>query len=72
MIGTGLITSFRKKWKSRRKLLNPCFNYAILKNFVPVMNEQTQVLVKRFKEETSKDFTDIFSLISACTLDVIC
>ncbi|GFQ63977.1 cytochrome P450 4V2, partial [Trichonephila clavata] len=70
VFGTGLFTSNGALWKSRRKMTNPCFRYDILKEYVPSLNEHAQVLVKRLKEETDKDFTRISRLLSHYAFDV--
>ncbi|GFT27442.1 transposable element Tcb2 transposase [Trichonephila clavipes] len=72
LFGTGLLTGNGTLWKSRRKMMNPCFRYDTLKDYVPSLNEHAQVLVKRLKEETDKDFTRISRLLSHCAFDVIC
>ncbi|CAL1275672.1 unnamed protein product [Larinioides sclopetarius] len=72
ILGYGLVTSGNGKWKSRRKLLNPCFHSEILRDFMAVMNTQTRILVSRLQKETSKDSIDIVVPLSLCTLDVIC
>ncbi|GIZ01910.1 cytochrome P450 4V2 [Caerostris extrusa] len=71
-LGTGLLTSHGSKWKSRRKLLTPSFHFEILKDFLPVFNEQSQILVKHLQSEITKDFTDIATPITLCSLDIIC
>ncbi|GBN92247.1 Cytochrome P450 4V2 [Araneus ventricosus] len=69
---TGLLTSHGSKWKSRRKLLTTAFHFDILKDFLPVFNEQSQILAERLKKETTKDFTNIIKPVTLCTLDIIC
>ncbi|KAF8783292.1 Cytochrome P450 4c3 like protein [Argiope bruennichi] len=71
-LGTGLLTSHGSKWKSRRKLLTNAFHFDILKDFLPVFNEQSQILAKRLKNEITKDFTNILKPVTLCTLDIIC
>ncbi|XP_054715982.1 cytochrome P450 4V2-like [Uloborus diversus] len=71
-LGTGLLTSHGSKWKSRRKLLTPSFHFDILKDFLPVFNEQSMSLVQLLKAETKKPWTDIIMPITLCTLDIIC
>ncbi|GFY67870.1 cytochrome P450 4V2 [Trichonephila inaurata madagascariensis] len=69
-IGTQLCGA--EKWKSRRKLLVPCFHSELLRNFVAVMNKEAIILVKRLQEETDQDYTDIDLLLSLCAMDIIC
>ncbi|XP_042911172.1 cytochrome P450 4V2 [Parasteatoda tepidariorum] len=71
-LGTGLLTSHGQKWKSRRRLLTPAFHFDILKDFLPVINERSRLLVKILEEETTKDYTSIVSPITLCSLDIIC
>ncbi|GFT35172.1 cytochrome P450 4V2 [Nephila pilipes] len=71
-LGTGLLTSYGSKWKSRRKLLTPSFHFEILKDFLPIFNEQSRVLVRQLRNEVTKDSTDIVMPITLCSLDVIC
>ncbi|GFU04243.1 cytochrome P450 4V2, partial [Nephila pilipes] len=71
-VGTGLLTSHGPKWKSRRKLLTPSFHFEILKDFLPIFNEQSQVLVKKLRNEVTNDSTDIVMPITLCSLDIIC
>ncbi|GIX85776.1 cytochrome P450 4V2 [Caerostris darwini] len=71
-LGTGLLTSHGSKWKSRRRLLTPSFHFEILKDFLPIFNEQSQVLVKCLQRDTTKDSTNIVTPITLCSLDIIC
>ncbi|XP_053202706.1 cytochrome P450 4C1-like [Panonychus citri] len=72
-LGTGLLTSTGNKWRSRRKLLVPAFHFKILHDFVPVFNEQGNVMVDRLREiARSGQPIDIVPVVTACTLDIIC
>jgi cytochrome P450 len=71
-LGKGLLTSTGPLWRNRRKLLTPAFHFKILEDFLPIFNEQSDVLVKVLREATDKEFIDIFDVIIPCTLDVIC
>ncbi|XP_035223416.1 cytochrome P450 4V2-like [Stegodyphus dumicola] len=71
-LGTGLLTSCGPKWKSRRRLLTPSFHFDILKDFLSVFNEQSQIFVKLLEEETKKPWTDVIMPVTLCTLDIIC
>ena len=71
-LGTGLLTSAGSKWRSRRKMLVPAFHFKILHDFVPVFNEQADILVKRIRAKGDGVIEDIIPLVTACALDVIC
>ncbi|GFS43463.1 zinc finger BED domain-containing protein 5, partial [Trichonephila inaurata madagascariensis] len=72
LFGTGVVSSKGTKWKSRRKMMNPCFRYDILKDYIPTINQHAQILVERLKVEADKDFTKISRFLSHCSFDAIC
>ncbi|GBN49436.1 hypothetical protein AVEN_24309-1 [Araneus ventricosus] len=67
-----LFGSAGDKWKTQRKMLNPCFRSDILKEHLLIINEQSQILVKLLEGETEKDSTKISKFLSDCTFDIIC
>ncbi|GBN56794.1 Cytochrome P450 4V2, partial [Araneus ventricosus] len=71
LIGSGLITSKGDKWKSRRRLLMPCFHTNMLRRFLTNFNEGAQKLVTSLQEETKNDFTFIANPIKLCALEII-
>ncbi|GBL99718.1 Cytochrome P450 4C1, partial [Araneus ventricosus] len=62
----------RTKWRKHRKLLTPTFHFSILKNFIPVFQEQSEILVSKLQLRVQESWIDALPLISSCTLDVIC
>ncbi|KAH7638174.1 cytochrome P450 4c3 [Dermatophagoides farinae] len=74
-LNEGLLTSASDKWRSRRKLLTPTFHFNILKQFLPIMNEQAQILSRIINDRQLKaggnGYLDIVPLITNATLDVI-
>ncbi|KAM4050011.1 cytochrome P450 4V2-like [Anomaloglossus baeobatrachus] len=70
-LGTGLLTSTGKKWHSRRKMITPTFHFAILSEFLEVMNEQSKVLVEKFKVKMDKEAFNCFMDVTLCALDII-
>lgn len=71
-LGTGLLTSSGSKWRSRRKLLTPAFHFRILEDFLPAVNDQSNVLVRKLGELGKDCSCDIVPLITLCALDIIC
>lgn len=71
-LGTGLLTSTGEKWRSRRKMITPTFHFAILNDFLEVMNEQGNILVKKLENHVDKESFNIFMDITLCALDIIC
>jgi cytochrome P450 family 4 len=71
-LGTGLLTSFGKKWHSRRKILTPAFHFKILDDFIDIFHEQSIILGDKLEKELGNDKFNIFPYVTLCTLDIIC
>ncbi|XP_076340278.1 cytochrome P450 4C1-like [Tachypleus tridentatus] len=71
-LGSGLLTSFGSKWRRRRKLVTPAFHFRILEDFIPMFNEQSQILVEKLRQAQSEKWVDIAEYVTLCTLDIIC
>nr|XP_054921506.1 cytochrome P450 4V2-like isoform X1 [Dermacentor andersoni] len=72
-LGTGLLTSPKRKWRARRKLLTPAFHFKLLDDFVPVMVEHSRAFSNRLRTLSQQQAPlDVVPLVSCCTLDVVC
>ncbi|XP_023232218.1 cytochrome P450 4C1-like [Centruroides sculpturatus] len=71
-LGDSLFLSSGEKWKKRRKLLMPAFHFCILENFLPVMDEQSRIMVDKLMELKDKEWIDFTPLMARCALDIIC
>ncbi len=71
-LGNGLLLNNRLFWKERRRMLTPAFHFKILEQFIPIMNEQTNILVNNLRKTIRQPFIDIREPIVECTLDIIC
>jgi len=60
------------KWRSRRKMITPTFHFAILNDFLEVMNEQGGILLEKLEKHVDKEPFNIFTDITLCALDIIC
>lgn len=69
---TSLITSKSIIWKHNRKMLNPCFNFNIIKSFLPIFNEESRTMIDVMKTNLGKGSFDMFRYGAACSLDMIC
>lgn len=45
------VKSTGDKWKKNRKMLTPTFHFKILEDFLPIMNENTKILVELLEDE---------------------
>ncbi|CAF3681752.1 unnamed protein product [Rotaria sp. Silwood1] len=63
-----------KKWKTRRRIITPSFHDTnLLANCMDTFNEQLDIGLKYFQKLADQSIeTDLYPLISAWTLDVIC
>jgi len=69
----GLVTSHGDRWRRKRKLLTPTFHFDILKDFVTVMNEHTDIFIQHIEKEVNCGrFIDLQKRLKLFTLDVIC
>ncbi|XP_030740423.2 cytochrome P450 4V2 [Echinops telfairi] len=71
-LGQGLLTSTGNKWRARRKMLTPTFHFTILEDFLDVMNEHANVLVKKLEKHVNQEAFNCFFYITLCALDIIC
>lgn len=71
-LGDGLLLSGGARWARSRRLLTPAFHFDILKPYVQIYNEATDLLVKQVSQyaDTGNSF-ELFEVISMCTLDII-
>ncbi|CCD68717.1 CYtochrome P450 family [Caenorhabditis elegans] len=71
-LGISILTSQKEQWRPKRKLLTPTFHYDILKDFLPIFNEQSKILVQKMCSLGAEEEVDVLSVITLCTLDIIC
>ncbi|KAI6172966.1 hypothetical protein M3Y98_01031400 [Aphelenchoides besseyi] len=72
-LGTGLLISDGRKWRSRRKLLTPAFHFNILQKFQTIHDEEAKIFVQQVRKfaDTNKTF-DAYPFLKRCALDIIC
>lgn len=69
-LGRGLLIAKGSHWKSHRRLLDPVFASTKLQSFLPQMNEQVELMLKRI-ESSSMRTIDIRPLMDDVSLDMI-
>lgn len=70
-LGRGLLTNTGDGWRQKRKLLTPAFHFRILNDFIPIIDDNSRVLVDILRPIEGQ-VVDIRPMITACTLDIIC
>jgi len=70
-LGTGLLTSYGSKWKTRRRIITPSFHFSILNTFSSIFESHSEELVHRFNESKGKP-VDIQPIVGLVTLQSIC
>ncbi|ULT96287.1 hypothetical protein L5515_011816 [Caenorhabditis briggsae] len=71
-LGRSILTSRKDQWRPKRKLLTPTFHYDILKDFLPIFNEQSKIMVQKMCYMGKDENIDVLSTVTLCTLDIIC
>uniref|UniRef100_A0AAG5CX59 Cytochrome P450 n=1 Tax=Anopheles atroparvus TaxID=41427 RepID=A0AAG5CX59_ANOAO len=69
-LGNGILLDHGSSWFANRRALTGAFHFKILDSYVPVFEEQAEVLVRKLLANAGK-VVDIFPLAKLYTLDVI-
>ncbi|KFB40893.1 AGAP002417-PA-like protein [Anopheles sinensis] len=69
-LGNGILLDHGSSWFANRRALTGAFHFKILDSYVPVFEEQADVLVRNLLASCGKP-VDIFALAKLYTLDVI-
>ncbi|KAK3587339.1 hypothetical protein CHS0354_011320, partial [Potamilus streckersoni] len=71
-LGRGLLIADGTRWARSRRLLTPAFHFDVLKPYIDVYNNASDLLLENLEKyaRTGKCF-ETFQLISLCTLDII-
>ncbi|XP_075472379.1 cytochrome P450 4B1-like [Ascaphus truei] len=71
-IGRGLLVLSGPKWFQHRRLLTPGFHYDVLKPYVKLISDSTQVMLDKWEKLITKDSTvELFHHIGLMSLDSI-
>ncbi|XP_019648008.1 PREDICTED: phylloquinone omega-hydroxylase CYP4F2-like [Branchiostoma belcheri] len=68
-LGDGLLTTAGAKWFRNRRLLTPGFHFEILKPYVRLFSESTNVMMTNWEQLESGCTIDVFHHMSLMTLD---
>nr|AZR39458.1 cytochrome P450 [Agasicles hygrophila] len=71
-LGTGLLTSTGKKWKTRRRLISPSFHFSILETYIEIFDNVSEIFIQKLNKEVGQSSVDLSPLTTSCTLDIIC
>ncbi|KAL8164626.1 UNVERIFIED_CONTAM: hypothetical protein K2H54_054371 [Gekko kuhli] len=70
-LGDGLLLSAGKKWGRHRRMLTPAFHFDILKPYLKIFNQSTDIMHGKWRKLTTAGAVsmDMFEQISLMTLD---
>uniref|UniRef100_A0A0N5BE61 Cytochrome P450 n=1 Tax=Strongyloides papillosus TaxID=174720 RepID=A0A0N5BE61_STREA len=72
-LGHGLLISDGDKWRQKRKLLTPKFNYNMLKGYFKVYNDESRILMGKFEPYSESGVeVNAFEYAKRAVLDIIC
>ncbi|XP_020289589.1 cytochrome P450 4C1-like [Pseudomyrmex gracilis] len=71
-LNDGLLTSTGSKWHNRRKLLTPAFHFTILRQFLDILIEESDRMIKSLKDNEEPVIKDLVPFLSKHTLNAIC
>lgn len=59
-------------WKPIRKNLNTSFNSKVIRSFMPIFNEKSDILLEKLKERENDMEFEITPYTTITTLDIVC
>lgn len=60
-----------ERWYKLRKLITPAFHFQTLERFIPIFDEQTQVLVDKLASIPKNESVNVLPIFQAFALDVV-
>ncbi len=61
------------RWMQRRRMITPTFHFDILKSYLPIINEHTDILIQLLENKVNlEEEIDAFEIMNLTTLDIIC
>ncbi|KAL0278240.1 UNVERIFIED_CONTAM: hypothetical protein PYX00_000111 [Menopon gallinae] len=71
ILGQGLLNARGDIWRKHRKIIAPTFHPTLLKHFVKIFSQQSQVLVQVLERAADGKAFNVFPYIRNCSLDLI-
>ncbi|XP_067658778.1 ultra-long-chain fatty acid omega-hydroxylase-like [Haliotis asinina] len=71
-LGEGLLIANGERWARSRRLLTPAFHFDILKPYILINNQATDILLDKISKTSKAGKTfEVFNVISLCALDIL-
>lgn len=67
----GLLINGGDVWRVHRKILNPSFYFNVLKDYIPIFDEKSRILVNNLECKVGSGEINAFDYLSACSLETI-
>lgn len=71
IINQGSLFGELDAWQRHHKIIEPFFGTLAVKNFIPIFNEKSKILVKNLERKLNKEEFDVFRDVAALTLEMI-
>lgn len=70
-LGNSLVIANGDRWHKLRKLITPAFHFQTLERFIPIFEEQADILVKKLASIATKESINVLPVFQAFALDVV-
>lgn len=71
-LGNSLVITHGDRWHKMRKLITPAFHFQTLERFIPIFEDQTEILLEKLRGVAKEGETvDAFPIYHAFALDVV-
>lgn len=60
-----------ERWYKLRKLISPAFHFQALERFIPIFEEQADILVEKLASIATKESVNVLPIFQAFALDVV-
>lgn len=66
-----MVVTNGERWFKLRKLITPAFHFKTLERFIPIFEEQTQVLLEKLSNIPINESVNVLPIFQAFALDVV-
>uniref|UniRef100_A0A182PZB4 Uncharacterized protein n=1 Tax=Anopheles epiroticus TaxID=199890 RepID=A0A182PZB4_9DIPT len=71
-LGRSSVVSSGERWHNLRKVTNPAFHYNMLQDFLPTIETQAAILVRKLVQHVDGPDLDVYEPLQYFAMDIIC